>query len=637
LKTIRTFLSLPLAAGLGIILLVFLGILGLSRAGYLEPLELGAYDWLIRMRPTVSGAGKRIALITITEEDIRTLGRWPIPDHVLAQTLERLTTYQPRAVGLDLYRDIPVPPGREVLDAIFKAHPKIIVTMMFGDGVNPGVAPPPVLKDTERVGFNDIPVDPGGIVRRALLFLGDQEPLAYAFALRLALLYLQAEGIVPQPDPAHPEHIRLGPTTIRPLETDDGGYVNADARGYQFLLDFRDATRAFPHYSLTALLSGRIDPTALKDKIVLLGVAAESVKDFFYTPRSRALRTHQEVPGVALHAQIAAQLLRSALDGHAPTSPVSEWREAVWILILSVAGGVFGLRGLPPARFALVMAGGLLILCAFVYGSFIAGWWIPLIAPALAWLFSNTLTTAYVVKQEKHQRALMMGFFAKHVSSEIAKEIWQHRHEFMAGGRPRPQKLTATVLFTDVCGYTTVSEKLEPQDLMDLINEYLAAMTSLIAAHSGVVIRFIGDAILAAFGVPVARRSDAEIRRDAVNAVECALAMQKQLIQLNRHLQPRKLPFIGMRIGINTGPMAAGSIGTSERMEYSLHGDTVNTAARLESFDKEHFTPDFFNQPCRILISEVTLGYLNDRFATEKVGQVRLRGKDQEVNIFRVR
>jgi Adenylate cyclase, family 3 (some proteins contain HAMP domain) len=161
-------------------------------------------------------------------------------------------------------------------------------------------------------------------------------------------------------------------------------------------------------------------------------------------------------------------------------------------------------------------------------------------------------------------------------------------------------------------------------------------MTPLVAAHGGVVMWFIGDAIMAAFGVPVPRHTETEMRRDAMNAIECALAMERKLVQLNFRWHKRQWPTIGMRIGIYTGPLVAGSIGDVERMEYTIHGDTVNTAARLESFAKDHFVLDLFNQPCRILIGEATLAYLDDRFQTEQVGQVRLRGKDQEVTIFRV-
>ena len=145
-----------------------------------------------------------------------------------------------------------------------------------------------------------------------------------------------------------------------------------------------------------------------------------------------------------------------------------------------------------------------------------------------------------------------------------------------------------------------------------------------------------GDAIMAVFGVPIARSTEAEMRQDAVNAVRSALAMERKIVELNKRLRAQKLPMIGMRIGIFTGRMAAGSIGNVQRLEYNVHGDTVNTAARLESFGKESFVPDYLKSPCRILIGEATRNYLNEKFETQGVGQLQLKGKDQKVAIYRV-
>lgn len=191
-------------------------------------------------------------------------------------------------------------------------------------------------------------------------------------------------------------------------------------------------------------------------------------------------------------------------------------------------------------------------------------------------------------------------------------------------------------MFTDLQGFTAISEKLAPQALMDWLNEYMEAMTPLVVNHGGVILRFIGDAIMAAFGVPIARSTDAEIQRDAQNAVRSALDMQRVLIELNARLQSQELPMIGMRIGIFSGCMAAGSIGNAQRLEYNVHGDTVNTAARLESFDKAGFTPDYTSNPCRILIGEGTRKYLNNKFELQDEGELSLKGKQQKVAIYRV-
>jgi adenylate cyclase len=635
MSIVHRLLRSPLVAGLLASALVFLGIMGLRRAGCLEALELTAYDWYIGLRPGAAVSDARIVLIAITERDIRNQGTWPIPDGTLAQVLETLTRYRPRAIGLDIYRDIEVPPGRDQLDEILTRNHHIIVGMKLGEGESDGIPPPPVLEHTDQVGFVDTLVDRGGIVRRSLLFQHDGEIALSSFALRLALLYLQAEGITPQPDASNPQHIRLGRTTILPLEMNDGGYVDVDARGYQFLLDFKGARRPFLAFSLAALLSGNIDPQAFKDKVVLIGVTAESLKDFFYTPFSRRLQTGQHMSGIELHAHIVSQLLRFALDGDVPMATASDGLEAAWILLWSVLGGVLGMGVRAPWRFALSAASGVLLLVVSDYLTFVMGWWIPLVPPAMAWLGSAAIVTAYMSNQEKHQRTLLMQLFSKYVpNKEVAEIIWQQRDLLLDGGRLRPQSLTATVLFTDLIGFTAVAEKRDPQAVMDWLNAYMEAMAQRVIEHGGVIDKYIGDSIMAIFGVPLPRTTEAEISRDALNAVNCALAMEKTLIQLNERWREQDLPTIGMRIGIFTGPLVAGSLGSVHRLEYTVIGDTVNTASRLEGFDKELFAPDCLSSPCRIIIGEATLCRLGDQFEAQKVGEASLKGKDQKITIY---
>jgi adenylate cyclase len=344
MRAVWQSLQSPLAVSVVASTLVWCSLIGLRRTGHLESLELIAYDWSTRLRPTLMGPDARILLIAIAEQDIRAQGHWPLTDATLAEVLDRLTQHRPRAIGLDLFRDMPVPPGREALEAVLTRHRHIIAVMKVGEGEALGVPPPPVLAQTEQVGFNDIPVDPDGIVRRGLLFVDDGGAAAYAFALRLALHYLQAEGITPRPDATNPEHLRLGPTTIRPLESHDGGYVGMDARGYQFLLDFPRGREPFPTMSLTALLTGDLEPEAIHEKIVLIGVTAESVKDIFYIPYSGGLRANHHLSGLALHAQIVSQLLQMGLGSGAHVTITPQWQEGLWIWLWSLMGGVLGLR-----------------------------------------------------------------------------------------------------------------------------------------------------------------------------------------------------------------------------------------------------------------------------------------------------
>jgi adenylate cyclase len=253
----------------------------------------------------------------------------------------------------------------------------------------------------------------------------------------------------------------------------------------------------------------------------------------------------------------------------------------------------------------------------------------------MTWLISAAVVTAYMSNQEKRQRAVLMQLFSKYVPNhEVAEIIWQQRDQLLDGGRLRSQSLSATVLFTDLMGFTSVAEKRDPHAVMDWLNAYMEVMAQQVMNHGGVIDKYIGDSIMAIFGVPLPRTTEAEISQDAVNAVNCALAMERTLVELNGRWREQNLPTIGMRIGILTGPLVAGSLGSAHRLEYTVIGDTVNTASRLESFDKTVFAPDCSGSPCRIIIGEATLRRLGPQFDTQRIGEVNLRGKDETMTVY---
>ncbi|MGH2362792.1 MAG: CHASE2 domain-containing protein [bacterium] len=632
LKVFRSPLVVSVVTGI----LCALVILGLRGTGRLQLLELTLYDWLLQSRPMPAAPESRITFITISEDDIRQQGRWPITDATLAQALRQLLANRPRAIGVDLYRDIDVPPGHEEFTALLAQQPRIIMVTQLGGEAVARVPPPRVLEGSEQVGFNDILIDPDGLVRRALLFQDDGEQVAYAFALRLALLCLAAQGIAPQPDPSNPELLRLGPTTLRPFASSDGGYVNADAAGYQILLDFGGAEAPLRAFSLADLLAGHVDPRNITDRIVLIGVTAESVPDLFHIPFRYGFRGGDMFPGVFLHGIVIEQLLAAALEGRAPIRVMSETAEVAWTLFWGMLGGAFGLLARSPWRFSLIVVGGLLLLTLIVMLLFWSGWWAPEAPAALAWFVTTSVVVTSTLSRERKERALVMQLFSRHVSKEVAQAIWHQRDQLLQGGRPRPQELVATVFFSDFKGYTAASEKMDPQALMAWVNEYLDAMTQVIMGHGGIIDDYAGDAIKANFGVPLKRESEAEVAQDAVNAVTCALAMEQEMHRLNERHEGSGLPTVGMRIGIHTGPLLAGCVGSAQRMKYTTVGDTVNTAARLESLGRDFVSESPGRRPCRIMISGTTAQLLGDRFGLECVGEVSVKGKAQSIVTYRV-
>ncbi len=616
--------------GLLIALAVSISVIGVRNFGKLRFLELVMYDYYLRFHPRIKVPDPRIVMVTISDRDIRSHG-WPVSDAKLAQVLEILLKNNPRVIGIDIYRDIPVPPpGNDHLRSIFSDNRKIVTVTKVGDESSPGVPPPYMVKlDDFLVGANDIPVDPKGIVRRGLLFLDDGKRNYYSFALIMAMIFLQSG---PQPDPENPEFMRLGKTPFIPLEPDDGGYVGMDAGGYQFLLDFSAAWHPFPSISVSDVLLEKFQPEQIQDKIVFVGTTAESLRDFFFIPFIRSGKAGQVMPGVEIHAAIVSQMLRAALEGQQPMRFVPEICEWAWIILASLTGYLLGLYSPSFRRFAMMNFLAALVLAGITFFSFMEGLWIPLVPPVLTGLMAGVLTTMYSSYQEKKQRDLLMQIFSSHVSKKVAEAIWEDREQFLESGRPRPQKLTATVLFTDLKGFTSVSENLDPQVLMDWLNEYMEVMIKVINLNDGVVNKFIGDAVMAIFGVPILRTTEAEVTQDAINAVNCAIAMREALERLNEDWKSQSRPTIKMRVGIYTGPLVGGTLGSKQRQEYTVIGDTVNTASRLESFDK---TLDPENI-CRILIGESTYHRLGDLFETKPLTSVSLKGKDHKVMIYQV-
>jgi adenylate cyclase len=219
------------------------------------------------------------------------------------------------------------------------------------------------------------------------------------------------------------------------------------------------------------------------------------------------------------------------------------------------------------------------------------------------------------------------------VSPDVAEELWRERDRFLSGGRIEARTQTVTVLFSDLENFTPVAERLTPVELMGWLNDYMEAMAGLVMAHGGVVDDYYGDAIKANFGVPVARTTDAEVEDDAGRAVDCAIAMTREMARMNEVWSAHGLPMVRMRIGICTGPVVAGCIGSALRMKYTTIGDVVNTAARLESYGKE-VVPVDPSCPCRMMLAESTVQRVGGRYPVRPVGALQLKGKSEAVNVY---
>lgn len=609
----------PTVAGLVILL---------RLSGALQPYEWMAFDQLMRSRPSES-PDPRIVIVGVNEDDLRKTRRWPLDDATLARLIQRIKQQQPVAIGLDLYRDFPVEPGHSELVNLFKTTPNLIGIENRGGIKNVPVAPPPVLKQLNQVASNDVVQDGDGKVRRVILFIGEdaQETLG----LRLARLYLEKQNILAEADPAT-DYLKFKQAIFPQFQANDGAYVKADDGEYQILLNYRGPTNSFHTVSLTKVLNGEIPADLMRDRIVLIGPTATSIKDFFYTPySSNSITTPETMAGVEIQANLASQILSSTLDGRAGIQSWSDWQEMVWIIAWATAGAVLAWIARTP-RWAI---GGILLLSGSLiagsYLAFLAGWWIPIVPAVLALLTSTGVITSYIAYLEHTERQTIMNIFGRHVSPKIAEAIWRDRDQLLQQGRLTGRRMTATVLFSDIKDFTTVSERTSPEVLMSWLNEYMEAMTQVVLENGGIVDKFIGDCIMAVFGVPIPRTSEAEIAQDAVQAVGCAVEMGHILNALNQKWESQGRPTVSMRVGIATGLVVTGSLGGEQRLDYTTIGDSVNIASRLESFDKT-----LGLGVCRILINETTYTYVQDRFPHQFIANVQLKGRTETTKIYQI-
>ena len=321
------------------------------------------------------------------------MGRFPISDKAIAQTLTKLQKYQPKVIGLDLYRDLPQQPGNQELLTQLKA-PNVVGINKLSDSDSPGVPAPPGIPP-DRVGFNDLVLDGDGVVRRHLLSVSQAEQnTAFSFSVQVALLYFK-DRVQPENSPVNPHQINWGKAEFVPLTNDSGGYANLDARGYQILLKYRSAKEVARQVSIRQVLNGEIDPSWVKDKIVLIGTTAPSTRDLFLTPYSPAQQQNPKMPGVLVHAQMLSQILSAVVDGRSLFWVWPEWAEILWNGAWAVIGGIVAWRIQHPARAGLVGGAALMGLLGMSCGIFTGGGWVPLVSPALGLVVTGVGVSAY--------------------------------------------------------------------------------------------------------------------------------------------------------------------------------------------------------------------------------------------------
>lgn len=530
---------------------------------------------------------KRVAVIAIDEASLRKLGRFPFSRDRYIKLLQALSAYRPAAVGLDIIFAEPSPNDSKFADAI-RASGNVILAEALDDKGK--LIPILSILDEAAANRGHIwhQVDTDGISRQATLFVKGVPSLG------VAMLQLYNTD--------NPDKSLNIP-------------IQESQEFQQVLLNWPGKTQSLPTYSFADVLEGKVPKNAFAGKFVLVGITATG-----FDPLVTPLNQTPPTSGVYLHAAAIDNLLNNRLLQLLP-----DWKTVVLLLLIGpIASAIlskFGVGGRVAIALLLPLSWYGVALALFTFNS----WLLPIAAPV------GTILLAAIALElrEQQEKQQLMSLFEKYMAKETANLIWQRKDEIIQNGELQPQEMVATVLFMDIRGFTTISEQLSPRELMPWLNQYLNAMSECIMERGGVIDKYIGDAIMAIFGIPFPRTNPEEIKQDALNCMAASLAMYERLQQLNQQLEAEKKPLIKFGIGVHTGSIIAGSVGGGKRLNFSVLGDTVNVAARLEAMNKEVKE----DNPYGILITSETLAYVSEFYNAKPVKTIQLRGRKQETEI----
>jgi adenylate cyclase len=617
-------------AGITIALIVafVLSIMHLANFRFFEILEQKTLDMRFLMRGPIA-PGPETVIAAIDEKSINKLGRFPWPRSVWGRVVDRLMEEGAKVIVFDvfftetenvesddLFQRAIMRSGRVILPVVFDFSETGFKESGFTDKKLDSMTPsaysviknsgepfypfqakmalPTLLRFSSVANslahINMIP-DVDGTLRWEALAISYQGDFYAPIGLKAAWLYrgLKKEDLVLDCG----GEVRLGTTSI---PTDDHGSL---------LINYRGPNGTFPMYPISDILDRLTPPGTFKDKIVLIGATAIGIYDLRVTPFS------PNMAGIEKHASVVDNILRGDFI-HRTEATVT-----LLIFVFAIALGVT----LPRLG---AKAGAVLFLALFfgylgaVYYLFVAkGIWFNLVYPASALFFGYTSQTAYRFFTEERRARDIRKMFSSYVSKRIVDELIKDPSKAKLGG----DRKEITVLFSDIRGFTSFSEKHQPEEVVSLLNEYLGAMTEIVFEHEGTLDKFVGDAIMALWGAPVGQPDHAE------RAVRCALAMISRLKELQSKWAAEGKYVIDIGIGINTGDMVVGNMGAEgKKMDYTVIGDNVNLGARLEGLTRQYNN--------HIIISEYTYEKVEHIVEAKELGTVTVKGKQLPVLVY---
>jgi adenylate cyclase len=642
---------------IAVILALALSALRVSGCRYLELIDVRAVDYRLLQRG-VQTASPEVVIVAVDNPSVEALGRWPWSRAVMARLVERLTTANPAVIGFDIIESEATAEsemeglrahvegvddrtweavrralrqgaaedemlanairvsGRIVLGYFFDFHghsadPDAVRISTYDvvqssrdsqgeDRIRSAPMARPNLEEltaaAREVGYFNFLPDPDGACRRV--------PLAIRFGSRIALPLELAMLRVYRGGPAV---IRFAPYGVESVRV--GSLAIPVAEDGQMLVNFRGPGKTFPHVPAAEVLAGRVPPETFAGKLVLVGVTATGLADV----RPSAFDGY--FPGVEIHANVLDNILRQNFIEQPKLLVVLEIG-VILVSVLVLGGVLHYARGVSGALAAAALFGGYLAGSQWLFVS--QGLPLSLVYPLLAIALTYVAISVQHYVVEEREKRKIRDAFGLYLNPALARLVSERPEMLKLGG----DKRELTVLFSDIRGFTTMSERLEPEILVELLNEFLGAMTEVIFAHDGTLDKYIGDAIMAVWGAPIPQTDH------AVRACRAALGMLSRLRDLDAEWRQRGRPQLAIGIGLNSGPMVVGNMGSARRLSYTVIGDNVNLASRLEGLNKLY--------GCSIIASEATIQQAGDIMVTREIDLVRVKGKRQPVRIFEV-
>jgi adenylate cyclase len=456
-------------------------------------------------------------------------------------------------------------------------------------------------------GFINIYPDPDGTLRHALLIERYQDK---DFFPCLDLQVIREYEKIPDQDIA----AYISPNGLERIEF--GRHEIKRARDGTALINYAGPYNTYQHYSMWDVISGAVPPETFRDKIVLVGATALAIGDMRNTPFPAEESAYM---GVEVHANIIDNILHSQERGRGfLTRGFNE--EMIDVAFILVFGLVFGLLAVPIDPVTSTVS--VLVILAgyawFVYFMFAEqGRWLSFVIPAGTLVANYAVITSFRMIFEEREKRKIRKTFSQYLSPDVISLIEKDPQKYV---RPGGEMKELTVMFSDIRGFTTISEGLTPDELVSLLNEYLGEMTEIVFANQGTLDKYIGDAIMAFWGSPYPQEDH------AFRACSCALEMIRSLEKLNSKWTAEGRRPLSIGIGLNTGLLNVGNMGSAKRLSWTVMGDNVNLASRLEGINKEYHT--------RIVISEATYRQVAQHFVCRELDKIRVKGKKLPVNIY---